>query len=166
VIRGIEGVVSSHDQFELGRFYLDPGYGRGTILFQWVRTGQDREGAPGEGPLLFARDDEPCMELGGLASNGPWVLLPPVSIRVDPPSANGTAFSTSFAAGMFAIEEGMAIVGADAGRGGFYWTPIDITTGRVVRPGHKWVAFRRWSLVVDEAGEEIPIVSFGEDPNP
>ena len=162
MIRGIDGIVTQ-EQLELGRFYLDPGYGRGTTLFQWVRNGRTREGAPDEGALVFARDDEPCLELTYLPTSGPWISLPPVHVRVDPPSAAGTAFTTSFTRSMFAVQEDAAIVAAVHDT--FHWTPINILTGRVMRPGHQWVAFSRWSLVVDEAGEEISIVSFGEAPS-
>lgn len=161
MIRGIDGIVSPND-LEVGRFYLDPGYGAGATLFQWVRLGE-REGSPEEGALVFMENDRPTLALQGLNTSGPIVAMPPVSVRVDPPSASGTSYTKQLSRGMFVVESGGPIVAAERAGSRHYWTPINVQSGRIARPGHNWVAFDRWSLVVDEAGEEIAIVSFGED---
>ncbi len=40
---------------------------------------------------------------------------------------------------------------------------INISTGKTVdgRPPENWVTFDRWSLVIDESGEEVSIAEFG-----
>lgn len=158
-VRGVVSVVMRSD-LEVGGFYLDPGYGRGTTLFQWVRTGETREGSPVEAMLVFASDLSELLELRELATHGPLLKMPPVAVRVDPPSANGTALSQSFTGGMLVMEGDRAVLAARRGYHG--WVAIDLLTGLPSRLSSQWVRFDRWSLVVDEAGEEIAIASFGE----
>lgn len=157
-IRGFEKVMKQAE-LEVGKFYLDPGYGEGTTLFQWIRTGEVREGEPEEAMLVFAAERSEPFEIQALSSHGALVKMPPVSIRVDPPSAMGSSMTKSLAPGMFAVEDARPILAAKVGYRN--WLTIDLSTGRPVRPSTYWVTFSRWSLVVDEAGEEIVIAAFG-----
>lgn len=159
-IRGLEAIVKPAE-LEVGGFYLDPGYGQGTTLFQWIRTGETRDGEAEEAMLVFAAEKGEPFEVHSLSAHGPIVKMPPVAIRVDPPSAVGSAMTKSLVPGMFAIEETRPILAATVGYR--HWLTIDLSTGRPVRPSTYWVGFSRWSLVVDEAGEEIVIAAFGED---
>lgn len=159
-IRGLEAIVKP-TELEVGSFYLDPGFGQGTTLFQWIRTGEMREGQAEEAMLIFAAERGEPFEVHGLSAHGPLVRMPPVAIRIDPPSATGSSMTKSLAPGMFAIEDNRPILAAKVGYRN--WLTVDLSTGRPIRPSPYWVGFSRWSLVVDEAGEEIVIAAFGED---
>lgn len=161
MVRGIEGIVQP-SQLELGRFYLDPGYGRGSTLFQWVRTGEMREGSAVEAMLVFSNSQpqpkNTPLYLQQPEGYRPLVKMPAVSVRVDPPSASGTVTTQSLNSRMLVIDGQTPVL--MAAKGLFGSVAVDLATGRVCQLSNNWVIFSRWSLVVDEAGEEICIASF------
>jgi len=161
VILGIEGVVQSHE-VEPGRYYLEPSYSGEARLFQCIQTADQMDGNPVCKAVYFFPSEERSLTFGDLPYDGPLVAMPPVKIRVDPPTIIGSGRSVSYSAGMFFIMDGEAYVTAHLDRYG--WAAVNISTGRTVEGqiSHQWIAFSRWLLIVEENGEEIPIASFGE----
>lgn len=164
MIRGIVGIVPHH-AMEVGRFYMAPAYRDGNWLFQCVQTSEPFEGDFRRKALFMTAGGKPDLGLHELPYQTPVVALDEVHVRVDPTSLDRSAFDTSLYRGLFLIRDDEAIICAptDPVLG---WAAVNISTGRTVEGilGSNWLSFSRWSLVMDdEDGDELTLVSFGED---
>ena len=142
---------------------MAPAYRDGNWLFQCVQTSEPLDDGFRRKALFMTTGGKPDLGLHELPDRTPAVALDDVHVRVDPTSLDRSAFDTSLHRGMFLVHEDEAIICAptDMARG---WAAVNINTGRVVNGhlGTNWLAFTRWSLVMDdEEGDELTIASFG-----
>ncbi len=168
MIRGISSTVSPGD-LVAGAFYLLPRNGGDPWLVQIVLDDRasSQQNPVKQNPVKYALVLDPenvkdPISLTEFATSMPCVLMPEVSIRVDPPSMMGNAFTTSIARGMFIVCNQRPYVVAATSY--FGYAIVDMLDGKIVRGfevSDPWIAFDRWQLVIDEAGEEVPIASFG-----
>ena len=165
MIRGIARTVAISDLVP-GAFYLHPRYDEAPDLIQVVRlTAQSDDDSDTLHALLFDPAGSPPLLVTDLDRQSNFVLMPDVSIRIDPPSVGGQATTTGLRAGMFFVSEDVPFVVATIWNRGYYI--VNLATGTIEnRNFHRepWVVFTRWQLLVDENGEEVPIASFGDDP--
>jgi hypothetical protein len=162
MIRGIEKTVQAHE-VEVGKFYLAPSASNGRpLLFQAVQAGARHQGALKMMALTFSYEGEQEIRLDELDWYDTLVAMPPVHVRVDPPSAIGTGTSSRVKLRTLMVRGDEALIAVQDRFLGH--TLMSISSGRVAERNQTftWVAFSRWSLVVDEAGEEIVIASFGQ----
>ena len=161
MILGIERVVDVR-QVVPGRFFLRLDYNEDPVVFQCVRIGERDGGEPDLRALWFAPGTARPLGIESLPHNGPVVALPEVHVRVDAPSMFASNHISSIRPGMFTVSGDEAFVTVTADSRG--WTTYNISTGRPVlsREPADWLAFSRWLLVINDNGEEIPIVSFGD----
>ena len=161
MIRGFDRIVAEHE-LEVGRFYMTHTY-RGPALFQWVQTGQRVDDDYRRMPLNFTSAGDTDIRLyAGSDGSAPYIRLPDVHIRIDPESVSGSAFSTSIRASMLLVrgEEVFLTVPTTTH---FEWSVVNLSTGQLQsgRFDHNWLAFTRWSLVMDDhVGDELTIAEF------
>lgn len=161
MIRGIERVVAA-DAMEVGRFYLMPAPQMEPTLFQCVGGDFGKTGA-GRMALVYPYEGaSPApIELQDTDWYEVLVAMPQVSVRVDPPSAIevGSAGRVPMNTLIIAGDEPYFAVKIPGYRN---YTLINLGTGQVAdqRTLSEWISFSRWSLVVDEAGEEVTIATF------
>ena len=165
MIRGIAGTVKRIDLIA-GAFYLFPRYDRTPDLVQVVRTRAATEEAnEAIAALIFEPGGNPELLLADVDQNSPYVLMPDVSIRIDPPSLGGNSLTTGLRAGMFFVSGETPYVVATIWNRGY--NIVNLSNGEIEdRNFHNepWIIFNRWQLVVDENGEEVPIANFGAEP--
>ncbi len=161
MIRGIEGVVAVAD-LEIGRFYLAAREDEEPTLFQCVEFhGRGAEEAQ-RMALTFPYGEAKGIDLLALDVDEGIVALSEVFVRVDPPSARESGGRSRVALNVLLVAGREPCIAV--GIGVRDHVVFNLATGQVVeqRRMADWVAFTRWSLVVDQAGEEIAIASFGE----
>lgn len=165
MIRGIATTVRRAD-LVAGAFYLFPRYDRTPDLVQVVRTRVATEDANELlAALIFEPGGSPELLLTDLDQNSPYVLMPDVSIRIDPPSMGGNSLTTGLRAGMFLVSGDTPYVVATIWNRGY--DIVNLISGEIEDRNFNnepWIVFNRWQLVVDENGEEVPIANFGADP--
>ncbi len=159
MIRGIEGVVQA-DAIEVGRFYLAPSYTGAPMLFQCIESNEEVVGQSLRA-VIFPIDGEGELRLSAIPTNQVVVALTEVAIRVDAPSASGTAFSSTMEAGTFLVAGEEAFLCVPNSR--FGWVLVNLTKAEIVAASLQpnWISFSRWSLVMEDGGEEVAITSFG-----
>jgi len=159
-VRGVTRVVSAREM-EVGRFYLEASQGSEPTLFQCIQTAIPFEGSTKQMALVYSLDGMPNLAIHDINWYETLVEMPNVSVRVDPPSISGTGTTTSLRMNTLIVIGSEAVINVPVGSRG--WQSININTGRTIEQAirREWVSFARWSLVVDEAGEEITIASFG-----
>ena len=162
MIRGLVGVIPSHAT-EVGRFYLLSDYQGGHWLFQCVQTREPLDDGFRRAALFLARNGNPDIGVETLPDRSPVVALDDVHVRIDPTSVAGDASTTTIRLGNFVLDGDAPVLCARSGRHG--WVNVNLSTGQIVDvPGHGWLGFKRWSLVMDdEAGDELTIVRFDAD---
>jgi hypothetical protein len=164
MIRGIAATVR-RQELVAGAFYLHPAYNREPFLIQAITAPTAvQDGSPVYG-LVFEPGTEDQLSLMELDQATTYALMPEVSIRIDPPSLSGTSRTLSFRRGMFFVSGEVPFVIASSGFRGY--SVVNLATGSIEHRNfdrEPWVSFNRWQLVVDENGEEVPIASFGAEP--
>ena len=161
MIRGIERVVLK-DGLVAGAFYLCPRYNGDPYLIQAVTEKLDVEPTHA---LVFEPGADAPLSITDLETTT-YVLMPDVSIRVDPPSFSGHAFSRNIRPPMMIVVDDVPYAVALLHYRGH--TFVNLTTGVADHNplgSNTWASFDRWQLLVDENGEEVPIASFGERPS-
>jgi hypothetical protein len=160
MIRGIARVVRQ-EGIVAGAFYLCSRYSGDPYLIQAITTAPDVEPTHA---VVFdpgANDPISIMEL----EHTTYALMPEVSVRVDPPSMSGNAFTHNIRPSMMIVDDNVPYVVASLRYRGY--SIINLSTGLIQQNGFTstaWATFDRWQLVVDENGEEVPIASFGAQP--
>lgn len=160
-IRGLERVIPA-EAVEIGKFYLSFSHGGDPTLFQCVEA----EGVTGQKSLLaliFSQNETPHFDFREISTYETLIEMPAVHLRIDPPSVSGTGVTTSLKMNTLIVVERQAIIAVAMRYGS--WAAIDITTGRSLGRSlaREWASFSRWSLVVDEGGQEIEIAAFGAE---
>lgn len=154
-LRGIASVVEPRD-IELGLFYLQSDHDGGTWLC--LRVGQsDGHHESRIWDIVFDRPDRHGIFFSEPRDVAPVVALPPISVRIDHTSLVGTQFSTNFGSPMIAVAGPDAFVKTTYNNRGSL--TFNLATGEVVSPPSGWVAFSRWSLVIDGDNGEIALFS-------
>jgi hypothetical protein len=158
MIRGIDRVIAP-ENMEVGRFYVSPGMEGEPVLFQWVSV-RPLAGVERQMALLFPYEGLAPIELQEALWYDAVIAMPAVEVRVDPPSAfqsggRGRVVLNS----LMAAGDQPCIAVKNGARNHIV---INLTTGmQIDQAGMElWVSFSRWSLVVDEAGEEVTIAGF------
>lgn len=162
MMRGIEGVVALAE-LEVGRFYLAPNQDEEPTLFQCVEFVGRGGGEPRRMALTFPYGEAKGIELLPMDVDSGIVAMPEVSVRVDPPSARESGGRSRVALNVLLVAGTEPCIAV--GIGVRDHAVFSLATGRTVeqRRMADWVSFSRWSLVVDQAGEEIAIAAFGEN---
>ena len=160
MIRGIERVVKA-DSLTAGAFYLCPRYNGDPYLIQAVTTDPNVEPTFA---LVFEPGTNDPISLTELERTT-YVLMPDVSVRVDPPSFSGHAFTHNVRPYMMIVADDVPYVVASMRYRGY--SIVNLSTGVAelnALAANNWATFDRWQLVVDEGGEEVPVASFGDAP--
>ena len=162
MIRGVLGAVPSR-LTEVGRFYLNPGYGKGAWLFQCIQLPEAIDGVPQKKALLFRVGEESVLEIIDLPDRSSVAALYDVHVRIDPTSISNNSNSSLFV--FLVVGETPVICASNGGTGGQRrgWRLINLSNGTVMPSVeiNDSVSFDRWSLVLDDdAGDELTVASF------
>jgi hypothetical protein len=162
MIRGISRVIHAQDALQ-GRFYVELHYSGEPILFQYLVTVDPRTRVEIKMALIFTVGGKPSLSLSEFESNGPLAEMRDVHIRVDASSLSGNHSRNTIENSLFFIKGDEAYVAAPTGYRG--WRVVNITAGGLATSSSliNWLSFSRWQLVIDEDGQEIPIVEFGKE---
>lgn len=157
-LRGIAGVIAPND-IKPGLFYLRPDNDGGTWLCLRLGCGDDlRERRVWE--IVFDRPDRHGIFFSEPEDIEPVIALPPVCIRVDRDSFAGSQFTTSFRPPLIAVVGKEVFVKATGSRDGSL--TFNLGSGMIVSSPTAWVAFSRWSLVIDDGDNEVTLCSYGK----
>jgi hypothetical protein len=157
-LRGIAGVVAPND-IKPGLFYLRTNGDGGSWLCLRIGRNDDQH-EPRIWDVVFDRPDRHGIFFSEPDDYEPVVALPPVSIRIDRASLSGNQFSTTFRPPLIAVVGKEVFVQATGNRHGSL--TFSLASGMVVSRPSDWVAFSRWSLVIDDGDDEITLCSYGD----
>lgn len=160
MVLGIGRVIRSADA-KPGTFYICQNFSGESCIIQCIENPQANNESDKILALVFTRGSEDDLYVGAFPSDL-LVELKEVNVRVDPPSINGSKFTTSIKSRMLIIAGDEAIIMAPTGNFSYQWAAINLNTAKVLssRDFGDWVSFARWSLVAFDAGEEIEIATF------
>jgi hypothetical protein len=121
----------------------------------------DSTGRVTKSAISIPLDGESKFEITGVGEHDLLVALPPVSVRVDAPSLSGTIYTMRLVAGVFGVTGDEPFVMASTGRWGAF--SVSLSSGKVLQGAMpQFAAFSRWSLVIDDAEQEVVIATFGQ----
>lgn len=158
-IRGIAGVLVPND-IKPGTFYVQSDRESGTWICLRVSEA-DIGPKPRKWDVVFDRPDRHGIFFCECQDVEPVAELPPVAIRIDPTSLLGSQYSTNFRTQMLVVAGTDVFLKAQNGAIGNL--TVSLRTGEVASPPSDWIAFSRWSLVMDgDDGEVVLFSSNGE----
>lgn len=155
-IRGIVGVLAPNE-IKPGTFFVQSD--RDTGAWTCLRVTQPDAGSkPRTWDVVFDRPDRHGISFWEPEDVEPIAVLPTIAIRIDPTSLLGTQYSTNFRPQTLVVAGADVFLKAKSGRIGNL--TINLRTGEVASPPADWVAFSRWSLVVDGDDGEVVLFSW------